>query len=483
MNLCSGLDNYCGLKMKPDESREFEEHLEGCDRCGEAVTRWRIIGEEIRAIGAETIEAQPLSDGAVRHRLIVAVESGRNTSFVLPRSLGWAVAAALLLVLGAVLWVRWNHPSEVVESSPEILEIAAVLFVPGDPQSRVLELTGDGAITTAIDERVLVNIGSDVVGIGAGSRTLITQADCRQTRIRLETGTVGCAVEPRSGGSSFVVETDRFEVKVVGTRFAVTATEPGSLQVRVNEGIVEVSGRRSEPVRVAAGESLYLGTEGPPVRVPMTDDQRSRLDRLLSREQWEQSAPREEAFPEEEVNGADEGGPETDAADTVKADLSTRPRREKSPSLADLQQWVLAGRVDEAERELRVLLERQPGEAQAWFLLADCRKRCKDFAGAVAAYREVNTRFGGRVANTARYRAGSILQDRLGRHDEAVGLFEQFLERTGSGHQLEADAKFRLARSLLAQGLTGRARGLLRDLVENHSTTAAASKAQKLLEQ
>jgi outer membrane protein assembly factor BamD (BamD/ComL family) len=74
------------------------------------------------------------------------------------------------------------------------------------------------------------------------------------TVLRLSHGTLTARVSKRSADEPFVVETDRYTVKVVGTLFAVEQGPGDHTAVSVREGIVEVSDGHGRVDRVVAGE-------------------------------------------------------------------------------------------------------------------------------------------------------------------------------------------------------------------------------------
>jgi TolA-binding protein len=79
--------------------------------------------------------------------------------------------------------------------------------------------------------------------LGADTRLVIGLATADETRLRLKGGSVTCDVPPRPG-RRFAVESGGYLVRVLGTRFEVSAQKsaPGhaTLQVRVERGKVEV---------------------------------------------------------------------------------------------------------------------------------------------------------------------------------------------------------------------------------------------------
>ncbi|MCP4674252.1 MAG: tetratricopeptide repeat protein, partial [Deltaproteobacteria bacterium] len=122
----------------------------------------------------------------------------------------------------------------------------------------------------------------------------------------------------------------------------------------------------------------------------------------------------------------------------------------------------------------------KPRDHRAWSLLAHCLRKKGKWREAAAAYREVIAIAPEAQANRARFKAGVVLQDKLGRHREAIVTFDEYLEMAGA-KSLEVEAKIRLARSYSAIGDKGRARKILEDVVSHHGGAAGAAKAKQML--
>jgi tetratricopeptide (TPR) repeat protein len=144
---------------------------------------------------------------------------------------------------------------------------------------------------------------------------------------------------------------------------------------------------------------------------------------------------------------------------------------------------VAAGRHAEAERVLGERLAAAPGDGEAWMLLADCRRNQGRWQEAVDAYRRAAAvERDAWKPNRARFLAGSLLQDRLGRQAEAGALFEEYLAHAGGG-SLRAEAMLRLAVCLRKTGDRERSRALLQEIVRDHPGTPSASRAAELIEE
>jgi FecR-like protein len=162
--------------------------------------------------------------------------------------LAWGVAMASLAALAFVLYRTAGGRSAglvdeaVIESGP----------------------AGDLAHATA----VTLADGSRVE-LGASTRARLTSARPRAIRIDLERGSVDIEAT-HVEGRTFVVGAGLYEVRVVGTHFAVRRDPGDQVTVRVDRGVVEVAanGASGETRRLAAGES-WSAPDGASPRAPL----------------------------------------------------------------------------------------------------------------------------------------------------------------------------------------------------------------------
>jgi transmembrane sensor len=148
---------------------------------------------------------------------------------------GWAVAAALASVL-AIVALR-----TVGLRSPALVDDTVVESGP----------PAEGARPTSIT----LSEGSRVE-LGASTRARLTSTRPKAIRIDLERGTVDIEAT-HVDGRTFVVGAGGYEVRVVGTHFAVRRDPGDEVMVRVDRGAVEVAaaaGAGGETRRLAAGE-------------------------------------------------------------------------------------------------------------------------------------------------------------------------------------------------------------------------------------
>ncbi len=182
-----------------------------------------------------------------------------------PSRLGWVPALALVAAVLVVL-VRWPHPvaAEVALSSGGVFSGALAekwrASRSGDSLAEAerirTDATGRALLRVHAVAAVLVREDSDV-GLERLQPGVV---------LRLSRGTLTARVSKRSADAPFVVETDHYSVKVVGTLFTVEQGPGDHTVVSVREGVVEVSDGAGRVDRVVAGQRWV--SESRDVRTP-----------------------------------------------------------------------------------------------------------------------------------------------------------------------------------------------------------------------
>jgi hypothetical protein len=286
---------------------------------------------------------------------------------------------------------------------------------------------------------------------------------------------VACAVSPRRSGESFVVAGGDVEVRVVGTRFTVERADDGALAVAVFHGAVEVA-TVGDTRRLSPGDRLAIGQDGTMEMAAATGTDRRRAFALLSGEP---------------TNRASIGDPQESSEPGVQSPFlapGTAPAKDTGSGshrarAADLQHWrslALEGRFNEASRGLKAYLHRTHEDKDAWSLLADCERKQERWPQSVEAYRKVIGLAPGAEADRARFRAAAILADRMGDHQGAAALLEQYLE--GNGRGMRGEAMVRLGAAWLAIGRTQEARRMLTRVCAEFAGTPEGKRAREVLE-
>jgi tetratricopeptide (TPR) repeat protein len=148
--------------------------------------------------------------------------------------------------------------------------------------------------------------------------------------------------------------------------------------------------------------------------------------------------------------------------------------------LAAVSGRLLSGEVQEAIAELEARVALAPADMKAWTLLATAYRRAGDDPLALDAWLRAVDLGSGLGVNRARYEAATLLQAR-GDHGGAAVQLEAILADTAGAGALEADARLRLGRSLLAIGREGDARAEWSLVVRRFPGTTAATSAARLL--
>ncbi len=255
------------------------------------------------------------------------------------------------------------------------------------------------------------------------------------------------------------MEAGKYEVTVRGTRFAVRLLDESKIRVVVSEGSVDVSMQDGKTESVGTNESLVFSDSAPTRREPETIARR--VDLLL-----EGRLP----DPVEDVN------PPTQSS--VK-----RPTASASPSadgVGQWRRWVIEGQIPEAIEALSKHLKKSPMDYDAWWLLGDCYRKTRKWKEALASYEEVIQMAPEAIANRARFRAGVILQDRLGDPASAAKHFAKYLKR-GQGATLAPEVMLRLAMTHQTLGNQAEAVRLLEELKTKFGGTEAAKRADERL--
>ncbi|MCP4674126.1 MAG: tetratricopeptide repeat protein [Deltaproteobacteria bacterium] len=498
MSGCHELEQYRDRELSFEERFAFETHLTECARCRESTTRWGEIESEIVSVTVKAEKRLPVWSEKKKERLIREATAKRHK-----RSMLWlrpaAIAAAAAILVGlAVFFTNIDSKDEKHEENAP-LEITARLVNGKSVYPMVLSDGARQTIESPKWSRVLLNIGKDIVGLAYDSRLKIVELSATRTRLILEHGTVVCSVAHEASEREFFVETGQLVVRVTGTHFAVSRSDDGGAHVDVSEGRVRVEKPGQEPRSVSAGHRLRVTSDGQATLTPLTNTAEEKMALLLSDQPssirdsgstghdvgYENAPQIEKAEIVEHLATKQE---DETAAELISEEVSSsgskrRSKAARTGSLSKWRDWIVHGRLDEAERAIVAHLQKSGKDKAAWSLLADCRRKAGDYRGAIGAYRKVIALAPTTEANKARFRAGKILQDRLGAHGEAIKLFEDYVDSKSSSKVLKAEALLRMARSHRSMGRITRARVLLKEVAKGHSGTAAAEQARRILKE
>jgi ferric-dicitrate binding protein FerR (iron transport regulator) len=459
MKPCRDLDVYLARGLDTKRDTVFEEHLAGCEDCRSAVASWnevtRAVSEGARADAA----SRPVT-AEDRLRLIAHARedlggsrSRRNWALV-----AVPIAAALLLALGAAVYWRIK-PDESIG----------------------IDRAADRILTAASELPLSAQVGPARLALTPGSEIRVLRQDRTETLLELSRGRVALEVGPLVDGAKLTVEAGEISARVVGTVFTVSR-ERNRVEIATVEGEVIVEHSGGSSWSVGAGQRLVEASSGDVVVEDLPSEARSLVVELLSLKN--EPDPAVVAVGVTGVAETAEAEPiEPNGREDAETDINGTASEHDGTEIGQLQSWrelVAGGNFVKAEGELTQHLTTNPSDTAAWSLLADCRRKSGRWSDAVTAYLELIDRAAGPEADLARYKAGVILQDRLGDHLAAARLFREYLDRSGGG-PLVPDAMVRRARSLIAIGEQRTAKSLLERVVREHQDSSAAGTAQRQL--
>lgn len=299
-----------------------------------------------------------------------------------------------------------------------LLVMGVVGSVLRDPAARELELSAAGP----------VSVGDDVVTLEADSTARVRETPTL-TVVELKSGRASFQVSKRSGGRRFIVSTRELEVRVVGTRFSVDAR---ANTVEVSEGVVEVFRGGALVGTLHAGKRWPEAVEVPAVVEPV------------------------------------DAGTRPTAPVRLRFDYDAVTR------------LLATGQLDEAASSLNTELKRQPGDARAWALLGDVRRKQQRPGDAVAAYEQATRSPDAELRNRSRLLAASLLQDALNDQAHARTLLEAGTSDGRCPPSLAAPMLVRLARAQLAAGQRPTAMKTLELVMKRHPESPSAVEAREL---
>ncbi|NOZ87374.1 MAG: tetratricopeptide repeat protein [Deltaproteobacteria bacterium] len=469
---CSSLEEYLDRSLDPTGSRAFEEHIASCESCRKAVAEWMQIEARLR----EWNDLHKPVDSASKETDALLARAGHGRPFKVERDFSWmaymgiaavpAIAVVLFLILfrGSVE----NPPARDIARSRQKSSIEK-----GTPNRVARRLSAPG------DRKLLVSLGPDHIGLSAGTDVDILQTGPDETRLRLRLGTIAAKVRHRKTGKAFIVMAGRYKVRVTGTCFFVKKKGLG-IEVGVMQGRVLVTGPPREAHMVDEGWILDLH-EG--------DFNFREMEHRESVENFALLEP-VKGKGEEHVTHRGRGKITTGRHNMRRKAFTSTPQKigagtKDGGPIPTVEKWkklALSGRVQDALAGLEALVRKHSNNVAVWLLLADCRRKVKDWSGAVDAYKKVIILSKGDIANRARLKAASVLQDHLASPGRAANLLSRYLELAPLRSPTRAEALLRFARCLLELGRTGRARKVLLEIVSNHKGTQAATGARLLLE-
>jgi tetratricopeptide (TPR) repeat protein len=404
------------------EALRLEDHLASCGDC----SREAALLDGLREIAnAERRSLPPVAREQVIRRAFAQAErlSPRDSGL---RRLWLALAAGSLTLAAAtaafLLVVRNGEQPAVTANearphdAPTVVGarvdrvLSGVIEIDGVSSDAGTELAAHGGLHART--AATVSLGHAEVRLAAGTAL---RWDRGQRKLQLKNGRVLAEVNP-SARESFTVETPRFTVLVLGTRFEVTLDA-----VRVERGRVRVisSSGKELAASLGAGEELV---------VP--------------------------ASSEREAEAAQAVEPNDPRLTERRRALSPPAARAKAPArtddgaalIAEARAHLAERRVTDARRALEAALavSHEPNQrAEALSLRAECALVSGDLGTAIEAYLRVARTYAHHPAGQNALFAAARLEAERGRSAAAITLLERYLSRYPNG-RFEKEARMRL---------------------------------------
>jgi TolA-binding protein len=341
------------------------------------------------------------------------------------------------------------------------------------------------------DERATIALGGHRIDLEAGAAMKLALVSKAAVVVELVRGAAVFDVDFQTENGLFSVQVEDAVVSVKGTRFRVR-TDDGIVSIAVSEGLVGIVRQGREVARLAAGEKIEFDIGNSMFVVPGSTESAPPSPSMIDSDPGDADSGSSYTVPPaiDRGEGAEAASAKSmgagvrasrEAEGARQADTVDRGAGTEATTLAALKNLAVDGRLQEALEGLEEYVVLHPADAEAWFLVGECRRKLGDHTGAVDAYGRVVATGSDDKADIARLKAGIVLQDKLGRHGEAVGFFETMLNEKSDASPLRAEVLLRCARSLLALGRDAEARLRLQEIVSEYGANPAAVEAREIL--
>lgn len=420
----------------PSVDAELQAHLAVCPHCKQVFATWTDALPRLRGLPSDepsAVSVRRMENEVLRRLEPVPPRRAR-------RPLWFALAAGLLLVVGAgAVLLRPSAPPPLarIESLWGRVTLSGAALNPGAAMAPggVLEIADEG------EARFVVGREAGVRLLGPGRVSLGGTA--RQPHLQLDRGRLAVEISHRAADETFAVTTAHGRVEVRGTRFVVGYAAQGSY-VHVEEGLVAAFREGvATPFPVRAGETFQLSVEPPaPTEAPVEEPALVPAPRPCS---------------PSSCRGA--------AGQVRKAMRAHNPAR--ALELVD----AALGQSGDCPAQARCTDE-------LGYLRAEALRQAGKIEAAVAAYLALNRPGAPRAMRQNALYAAGLLEQRLGRSEDARQRFESAIAANPNG----ALAEEALAALLdLARPASPEARAAAERYLARFPQGVAAARARRIL--
>ncbi|MBN2528412.1 MAG: FecR domain-containing protein [Deltaproteobacteria bacterium] len=487
---CSKKEAFLDEELANSERLHFELHLETCNECRNYIENWELIkqgyarwttGQMDEMAAQPTLAEASLFINRLQSKLESASPTKSPSPILFRRAVLLGLAAAVFITgIIAFLYGRTPHPQSPISTAASRgaeshkpaplmrLDMTLNRIWGNSHTTRTVHVTNATVLDTQTDDRVIVNLAKDAIGLDSQSQLTIENINEKNAIFSLQRGTAVFDVSPRISGQHFIIHVRDITVSVIGTRFSVESINDNVI-VCVQEGTVKIQ-RENDQLMLHAGHLANLIPQRP----------LAHASTLLSAEKW---ASLEQLF----VFNADIQTGDTDSISSKVApparSLHQPSRRgQNQKNMAQWRQMIIERKYSEAISEIRAYLRGAPGDTEVLMLLATVQQKEGAYDDAFQTYQKVISSSNASQANQARYLAGELAQNHLKNNRQAIIQFENYLLNASETSPNRGEAKFRLSKALLSAGETKRAKAILQEIIDEYRRAPVANRARKQLE-
>jgi hypothetical protein len=165
------------------QEAEAREHLRSCSKCATLHENWRLLQEDLRAIGAETRDAE--ISGRVEFRLRQEFRTQHKTVKMRRAAVitSWGLAAAAVLAV-AVTWANWRQTKVNVSGNGSSIATAAGQKVTPEATNPASDVSGtaEETLLASNDSEEFTLLPEDVPGMLEDGTVL---------QVRMQRGSLG----------------------------------------------------------------------------------------------------------------------------------------------------------------------------------------------------------------------------------------------------------------------------------------------------